>query len=247
LKKLIKKIFYKFGIDIHGLNIYKNQTYQLLTIFEYLKVNRVLDIGANSGQFIQEIRQMGYRGSIVSFEPLSSAYESLLQNSSSDPSWLVYERCAIGSRDGYAVINISENSVSSSILEMNEAHKSAEIRSVYRGSEEVRTYKLDSIYENLQDNFRDFIKIDTQGFEWEVFLGATETLNKVLGILVETSFIELYSGQKLWLDIIRHLELKGFQLWALQPGFMDAKTGQLLQADAVFIRKEIFYNAPSKI
>jgi len=242
LKKLIKKIFYKFGIDIHGLNVYKNHTYQLLTIFETLKVNRVLDIGANSGQFIQEIRQMGYRGSVVSFEPLSSAYKILLKNSLSDPSWLVYERCAIGSCDGSAVINISGNSVSSSILQMNEAHKSAEIRSIYMGSEEVRTYKLDSIYENLQNNFKDFIKIDTQGFEWEVLLGATKTLNNVLGILVETSFIELYSGQKLWLEIIQYLELRGFQLWALQPGFMDSKTGQLLQADVIFIRKEIFYN-----
>lgn len=242
MKKLIKKIFYKFGIDIHGLNVYKNHTYQLLTIFEYLKINRVLDIGANSGQFIQEIRQMGYRGSVVSFEPLSSAHKSLLKKSLSDPSWLVYERCAIGSCDGSAVINISGNSVSSSILQMNEAHKSAEITSIYMDSEEVRTYKLDSIYENLQNNFKDFIKIDTQGFEWEVLLGATETLNKVFGILVETSFIELYSGQKLWLEIIQYLELRGFQLWALQPGFMDSKTGQLLQADVIFIRKEIFYN-----
>jgi hypothetical protein len=58
------------------------------------KIDLVLDVGANMGQFASEIRHCGYAGRIVSFEPLSQAHGQLLQSSAGDSLWEAYPRCA---------------------------------------------------------------------------------------------------------------------------------------------------------
>ncbi len=52
-----------------------------------------------------------------------------------DPKWHVNPRCAIGDYDGEIEINISGNSVSSSVLPMMESHSSAAEGSAYVGVE----------------------------------------------------------------------------------------------------------------
>lgn len=200
----------------------------------------VFDIGANQGQFAKEIREHGYKGKIVSFEPLTTAREKLLVLSARDPSWLVHDQAAIGSRDGDIQINISGNSVSSSILPMLELHSSAAIGSSYVATERVRILKLDNIAgDYLTPEINLFVKIDTQGYEWHVLDGAGETLSQARGILCELSLVPLYEHQRLWRDIVDRLDADGFMLWALQKGFTDPRTGQSLQMDGIFLRKSV--------
>ena len=85
-------------------------------------IDLVIDIGANEGQFAKELRAGGYSGRIVSFEPLSAAHRRLLQESNRDSAWHVHPRCALGDRLGEIELNISGNSVSSSILPMLASH-----------------------------------------------------------------------------------------------------------------------------
>ena len=81
-----------------------------------------------------------------------------------------------------------------------------------------------------------FLKIDTQGFEWQVLDGASETLAHVKGVLCELSLVPLYEGQKLWMDLIQRLEREGFTLWSIQKGFTDPRDGRTLQVNAIFFR-----------
>ena len=69
-------------------------------------------------------------------------------------------------------------------------------------------------YVNLGSN--SFIKIDTQGYEWEVIMGATETLKSAKGVTCKLTLVPLYSWQKLWREIIDTLEKMDFKLWAIQ-------------------------------
>ena len=69
--------------------------------------------------------------------------------------------------------------------------------------------------------------------------GAPESLKKVKGLICELSLVPLYSGQKLWREILDFLEMEGFSLWAIQKGFTDPRTGQSLQIDAIFIKKDL--------
>jgi hypothetical protein len=89
----------------------------------------------------------------------------------------------------------------------------------------------------LADTHAPFLKVDTQGYEWEVLEGATATLPRIRGILCELSLVALYEGQHLWMDVVQRLGQQGFCVWAIQPGFTDPRDGRTLQADAVFIRE----------
>jgi FkbM family methyltransferase len=237
-KNKIRKVFQKINIDIKGYHPLLTDIGLINTTLERLKTDLILDVGANLGQFAMDIRQAGYKNQIVSFEPLSDAYSKLLINIQKDPYWIAHDRCAIGDYDGMVEINVSGNSVSSSILPMLQTHINAAPGSGFSGSEQVPIFKLDTIAEKYIANVKSvFLKIDTQGFEWKVLDGATTTLTKTQGVLVELSLTPLYEGQHLWQDVIKRMEALGFTMWTLLPGFTNVKTAQTLQVDAVFIRK----------
>jgi FkbM family methyltransferase len=237
LKESIKKLINAAGYDLKRLTPDSNPAYQLLKGLERFKVDLVLDIGANTGQFASELRTVGYQGKIVSFEPLSVASELLSRRASQDAGWLVHSRGAIGDYDGKIEINISGNSVSSSVLPMMQSHISAAEGSGYIASEQVPICRLDSVApEYISPTDRYFLKIDTQGFEWQVLDGASKTLSLAQGVLCELSLVPLYEGQKLWQELIQRLEKAGFTLWSIQKGFTDPRDGRSLQVDAIFFR-----------
>lgn len=238
MKKLIRKIARSCGIDIGRYRPANSVGAQLLFALNHADIDLVFDIGANKGQFGTEILDLNYSGKIVSFEPLSTARVILERAAARVPTWIVHDQCAIGGHDGCININIAGNSVSSSVLPMLDLHSSAAEGSKYVASESVPIFKLDSIAARyLANNPRLFIKIDTQGYEWQVLDGAAETLRLASGVLCEMSLVPLYEGQRLWRDIIDRLERDGFMLWALQKGFTDPRTGQSLQMDGIFLNR----------
>ncbi len=182
LSTIINNILHKFGLAVHRYVPPTSPTESLVASLRKFDIDLVLDLGANIGQFASDIRHWGYAGRIVSFDPLSLAHGELLQSSASDPLWDVYPRCALGGHIGEVEINIAGNSQSSSILSMLESHRSAAPELAYQGKEIVPIKTLDSVAgQYLKDARAAFLKIDTQGFEWQVLDGARETLPQPRG------------------------------------------------------------------
>jgi FkbM family methyltransferase len=237
MKKIVKKIVHALGWDLHRFGPSTNPSAQHLAAIKHVGANVVFDIGANTGQFAQELRSVGFAGKIISFDPLTSAHRQLSMAASRDNDWLVHPRVAVGDIDGEIDINISGNSVSSSVLPMLKAHSSAAVDSAYVAIERTPLVRLDSVAaQYLSSDSRLFLKIDTQGFEWQVLDGAVDTLKCAHGVLVEMSLVPLYDGQRLWRDLLERMEKEGFTLWAIQKGFTDPRTGQTLQVDGIFLR-----------
>ena len=121
---------------------------------------------------------------------------------------------------------------------MLESHQRFVPASAYQGKEVVPIETLDAVAKDYLGNAREsFLKIDTQGFEWQVLNGARETLPHIRGILLELSLVPLYEGQHLWRETIERVEAEGFVLWAMQPDFTDPFDGRTLQADGIFYRQ----------
>jgi FkbM family methyltransferase len=207
-------------------------------MLEYHDVDLLLDVGANIGQFAQSIREAGYRGKLVSFEPLTEPHAWLLQASRSDPAWEVAPRVAIGAHEGEVEMKVSDNSFSSSVLTVLPDHIRAAPESVCIGVENVRLSQLDTAScDYLKLSKAPFIKIDTQGYEDRVLDGATEVLKKAVGLHLELSFVPLYEGQPLFDTIIDRLDDAGFCVWGIWPGIHDPQSGRMLQIDATLFRR----------
>jgi len=109
--------------------------------------------------------------------------------------------------------------------------------SSYIGTERSPLRRLDSIAANyLRPDSIPFIKIDTQGFEPQVLKGASELLKQTVGLQLELSLTPLYEGETVFTDMIAQLTLLGFEMWGFEPGFIDWRTGRLLQMDGTFFR-----------
>lgn len=197
----------------------------------------VLDIGANTGQYGVTMRRLGYRGRMVSFEPMNAAFARLAQTLAADPAWQARPH-GLGDQHAEMTLNISENSISSSMLEMLPAHVEAAPGSRYVANQTVRVVPLDDLFPELRGDARSiWMKLDVQGFEDRVLRGARESLGSVDVVQMELSFVPLYRDQQTFLATCRMLEECGFIMSGLEPGFFDQRTGVLLQADGIFVRR----------
>jgi FkbM family methyltransferase len=201
------------------------------------RVNLIFDIGANTGEFGRSLRGWGYHERIVSFEPLSSAWEGLRDAAQGDPLWDVAPRAAIGAEDGEIDFHIAGNSYSSSALKMLDAHVTIAPESAYIGSESVPLRRLDTVGGSyLQPDSVLFIKADVQGFEGDVLKGAGELLKRAVGLHLELSLVPLYEGQCKYDEMIAELKRNGFEMWGVGPELVDPQSGRLLQINATFFR-----------
>lgn len=202
-------------------------------------VEVVLDVGANAGQYARGLWRMGYRGRIVSFEPLSSAYRNLRANAWGHRRWQTVN-LALGDCDGQSTIHVAGNSQSSSLLEMLPRHVAAAPESAYIGTETITVRRLDGIIDDYcRADERLFLKLDVQGFEETVLRGATRTLDRCLGVQLEMSLIPLYGGEVLFTEMLAAMAARGYCLMSLANGFADPQSGRLLQVDGVFYRQEL--------
>jgi FkbM family methyltransferase len=179
---------------------------------------------------------MGYRGKIISFEPLPDAVGQLGRLSRSDPRWQVLE-LAVGEFDGVAQLNVAANSVSSSLLTMLPSHEEMAPHSKIVATCEVEVKRLDTVLPGLlEPQDRAFLKIDAQGYERRILEGGRASLAQIVGVQVELSLVPLYAGAPPMLELIDSLDHEGFRLMSVEPGFSDQKIGRLLQLDGVFFR-----------
>ena len=78
-ERITKNIFQKFGILIRKYNAATSEELRRLKLLQHHHVDLVFDIGANKGQYAKGIIDAGYKGKIISFEPLEHVQQPLIQ------------------------------------------------------------------------------------------------------------------------------------------------------------------------
>ena len=200
-------------------------------------VDLVLDVGGADGGYGTKLRKFGYTGRVVSFEPLSAAFDALSATIADDPAWTAHH-VALGAEPGQATINVASNSQSSSLLPMLDAHRAAAPSVQYVAEETVTIARLDDIAaEDVRSSRHPFLKVDTQGFEREVLAGGSATVERCVGLQLELSFIPLYDGGMLVDEAIAWAYARGFHLVGIEQGYA-APSGEILQVDGVFVRND---------
>jgi FkbM family methyltransferase len=200
------------GIDL--IRARKNPT--TLDFIEHRKINLVLDVGANTGQFGQSLRNRGYAGRIISFEPVKEAFRQLENKARGDDLW-VTSNLALGESGGVMPINVSKDSQFSSFNDLTEAARRFDPNAEVEATESVVVKTLDEAAPPRDPSLNILLKIDTQGYERRVLEGAKETLRDVKGVLLEISIVNLYKNNWRFHEAVAYMNELGFVLAQAHP------------------------------
>jgi FkbM family methyltransferase len=202
-----------------------------------LGVNCVVDVGANRGQYAQQLRRAGYRGRIVSFEPVPATFAELEAAAAGDPRWTV-RHCALGAADGVTTINVVHGTMSSLLAPTAfGARRYPRLRAPE--PVEVPLRRLDGLLDELLaglEHPRPFLKLDTQGYDLEVFAGLGERAREFAGLQSEVSVMPIYEGMPAMAEALAAFEAAGFALTALHPVSREAATARVVEFDCVMVR-----------
>lgn len=201
------------------------------------EANLVLDVGANVGQFGEGLRRHGYRGRIASFEPVAAPYARLQKVAESDELWSTYNY-ALGAEDGTAEINQVPGTMSS-LLPASEFGKEWSDKLQQQTTETIQIRRLDSVAGDVSeglDELRAYLKMDTQGFDLQVFEGAGAALDRVVAMQSEVACVPIYDGMPRLPEQWQAYEAAGFEAVGVYPVTRDAPTLRAIELDLVLVR-----------
>jgi len=231
-----RKLLRRFGLDYVKAPI--EHWRRIAEMLEDAGVTVLLDVGANEGQYVGYLRNAGWTGRIVSFEPVAAVHATLAANAARDPAWEVAPAMALGAEEGEAEIIVSNETDMSSLLPLKDEILRVSPSSVAAGTEKVTVRTLDGVFDQFVGaDDRAFLKIDTQGYERAVLDGAAMSLPKLAGLQVELSLTPLYEGEADWRALVERIEAAGFALSFVLPGYYDRHLKRMLQFDGVFMRR----------
>ena len=239
--RLHRKIAKLFGYELLKSKRHQpNLESHLAFLLEKLNINVVLDVGANIGQYAKFLRKLGYKRKIISFEPVKSTYIKLKQESENDELWFAYN-AGLGSESKEMKINVFQSSEMSSFLSANEFGAKIYGNNMEVESEEtILITTLDSfIQENpgvVSAHDKILLKMDTQGFDLEVFKGARGQLGKIEMLQSEIPLKPIYEGMTNYHEVLEEFEAHNFELSGIYPVGRDENSYALIEIDCVFIK-----------
>lgn len=207
-------------------------------------VNCVFDVGANAGQYAKRLRRFGYTGRIVSFEPTADAFARLERAAEDDPEWQVHH-FALGREETAQSIHTGWNSMNS-LLPPSDYGRGRYKRFTKTQTEEIEIRRLDGVIEKALDGIaapRPYLKMDTQGYDLEVFAGAGERIADFVGLQSEVAALRLYEGSPEMGEAIAAYEGSGFGITGMYPVTREETTGRVVEFDCVMMRAD---TAPAK-
>lgn len=212
----------------------------LRALVAYYRIDCVLDVGANRGQYHDLLREdVGFEGWIISFEPVRRYADRLLARAAADSKWRVFD-LALGSADETAEIHVTLSPGLNSFLKPRaDAVPGFWRKDPLIGTESVHVRTLDGVFDPLQKECRfrsPYLKLDTQGFDLEVLKGGQQTLSRVRALQTEASVLPLYQGMPDWQEVVRYLAQRDFELSGMFPVVHDDAL-RLIEFDCVAINR----------
>ncbi len=240
----------------HSLNIFKElfnfrlirknkvslifERVHLKKFFKEFQIDCVFDIGANYGQYAKMLRNnVGYKGQIISFEPIPAAQKILYKLSKSDPKWHI-EPFALSDLSGKEVFNIMKNDQFSSLHKPS--NNEVELFNlVNKVSEEliIETKTLSFMFEKYKTLLKfkkPFLKMDTQGHDLQIAKGSENILKSFVGLQSELSIKRIYDDTPDFKKVIEYYNSQNFELSAFVPN-NEGHFPRLIEIDCIMYNK----------
>lgn len=234
------RLFNRFGLDVIRLkNSNADFSRHLMNVIDAYAIDCVIDVGANSGQYGMFLRDIGYKGHIVSFEPVSSVFKLLKDKCDSDVKWSCHQM-ALGDKSEEKIINVYKSTVFSSFLTANEYSKNIWQSLENVTPETVKVVRLEDVYEALIGSLgctNCLLKLDTQGYDKYAFEGARGCLGHIRALQSELSLIAVYDGMMEAYDVLREFHNSDFYISGMYPINRDESLA-VIEYDCVLVKRE---------
>lgn len=199
--------------------------------FREVYLDLVVDVGANRGQFLIDVRDAFPRAAVIAFEPLEAEFATLNKIHGNDAQ-IDLRMLALGAHQGTVDFHVSAAADSSSLLPIGSSQVLA-----FPGTHESRVAtvelsRLDAQLSATEIPTRSLLKLDVQGGELVVLKGSIGVLDRFAYVLAELSFVELYQGQPLAHEVFSFLGDFGFVLDRVLS--LTVVSGRSVQSDFVF-------------
>ena len=209
-------------------------------LFRELGVNCVLDVGANTGQYARGIRNRGYRGRIVSFEPVAEPLAKLQENAANDPEWRVVP-VALGDEDTTTEILATPGKTLSSLLPATDFGKDFNAKLAAPERQQVEVRRLDGLFDEAIEGIADpcvFLKMDTQGFDLPAFRGGGARIDEIVGMQSEVACVPIYEGMPRLPEQLTEYESRGFEISGMFMVSRHRPTLRVIEYDMTMVRPE---------
>jgi len=180
----------------------------IATLVEQDSQPLILDVGANEGQSVHRFKRLFPECELHAFEPSPSTFQKLKLNTLNFAN-VVYNQAGVGSKTGILSLRENEYSDMSSFLEPSESCWGNIVNTT-----RVPVVTLDSYCESKKINEISILKTDTQGFDYEVLVGATNLIqfSRVHIVLTEMIFSDMYKNSKPFGEYYSFLKESGYKL-----------------------------------
>lgn len=232
-------------VDQQGLGVfravkkgYSISSFQILEgVAVHVKnISTIIDVGANQGQFAIASNNKFPNATIISFEPLPEMYEQFKANVNNNPRITIHNM-ALGDEAGVIDFYRNEHSHASSALVISDKQKETIPGTSNTTKIQVKVDRLDNVAASWTLHGPVLLKLDVQGYEKKVLLGAPALLKKIDYLLFETSFVPMYDGEPLFDEMHTFLKDAGFEIMG-PVGFLEGSDNSILQMDLLYRRKK---------
>lgn len=210
-----------FGLPVHNRGVY-NEFLSWIHSLQLGSADRVVDVGANHGDFAEAVSAYFPNANILLFEPLPQLHDELQQRCARRSGKWALEKCALGSEEAMLPLHVAAGQDAVGSLagfgpEYQQLNPQSEIEQV-----PCKVRPLDAIAAERNIFGIDLLKIDVEGFEFEVLKGASHMLERTRALIIEISLVRRSSnaGNPL-IAMLDLLTTRGFWLVDIVPSFFD--------------------------
>ena len=164
-----------------------------------LNINKIVDIGAHKGEFLEKMLKIEKVNSFYAFEPQKDIFD-ILNKKFSKNNKVTLLNYALDKEITNKNLQINKFSTTSSLAEVNEKSLYLKLKNFLTNSKSnfideyaVQTNTVDNIFKNVNLE-KTLLKIDVEGFEMNVIKGSKIKLKEIPYILIENQFGNHYKN-----------------------------------------------------
>jgi FkbM family methyltransferase len=206
----------------------------LSRFFRHFQIDCIFDVGANAGQYADMVRdRCGFAGPVISFEPVPALAGALKARARKN--WFV-EQSVLGNQAGTVDFNIVAEDQFSSLNRLREELSVSPVVQTLRLEASTLAIQFDK-YRRMLGFKRPFLKMDTQGSDLDVAIGAGDRLQEFVGLQSELSFDPIYAQVPTAAEALDFYRSRGFTLSAFVPN-NSGQFPRLYETDCILYRTD---------